>query len=101
MTNLNYIRNICAHHGRLWNRHLAVNPLIPAKDMKWHEPDYPVNSNRIYSTLCILKTLLAVVAPQSQWQLRLFSLLQDFPMIHRVSMAIPDGFENSAIWLQP
>lgn len=98
LTNLNYIRNICAHHGRLWNRQLAVNPLIPAKDAAWHESAYPVNPNRIFSTLCILKTLLAVIAPQSDWRTRFYALLKAFPMIHRKSMAIPAGFENSALW---
>lgn len=98
LTNLNYVRNICAHHGRLWNRHLAVNPVIPAKDMRWHEAAFPVNPNRIYSTLCILKVLLTVVVPQSKWQSRFYALLNELPLIHRVSMAIPDGFENSAIW---
>lgn len=98
LANLNYVRNICAHHGRLWNRQLAVNPLIPAKDAAWHESAYPVNPNRIYSTLCILKTLLAVIAPQSNWRARFYALLKEFPMIHRKSMAIPEGFENSALW---
>jgi abortive infection bacteriophage resistance protein len=27
MHTLSYIRNICAHHGRLWNRELAIRPL--------------------------------------------------------------------------
>ena len=98
LTNLNYVRNICAHHGRLWNRQLAVNPLIPDKDVKWHETAYPVNPNRIYSTLCILKSLLDVIVPQSNWRSRFYSLLAEFPMIHRISMALPDDFENSAIW---
>lgn len=99
LNNLNYVRNICAHHGRLWNRQLAVNPLIPAKNSKWHENTYPINVNRIYSTLCILKSLLDVIAHQSNWKSRFYSLLANFPMIHRVSMAIPDNFEKSAIWV--
>jgi abortive infection bacteriophage resistance protein len=24
-----YIRNICAHHGRLWNKRLSINPMTP------------------------------------------------------------------------
>ena len=98
LTNLNYVRNICAHHGRLWNRQLAVNPLIPAKDLRWHEAAYPISSNRIYSTLCILKSLLDVIVPQSNWKARFYSILAEFPMIHRISMAIPEDFEKSAIW---
>ena len=88
LTNLNYIRNVCAHHGRLWNRQLAVNPLIPEKDDKWHEQTYPVNANRIYSTLCILKTLLDSIAPQSNWKHRFYSLLNEFPMIHSTTKAL-------------
>lgn len=98
LTNLNYVRNICAHHGRLWNRQLAVNPLIPAKDLRWHEAAYPISPNRIYSTLCILKSLLDVIVPQSNWKARFYSILAEFPMIHRISMAIPEDFEKSAIW---
>jgi abortive infection bacteriophage resistance protein len=33
---LNSIRNICAHHGRLWNIVLGNRPLMPSKkDMRW------------------------------------------------------------------
>lgn len=33
---LNSIRNICAHHGRLWNRELGVAIKIPHSDkIKW------------------------------------------------------------------
>ena len=98
LTALNYIRNICAHHGRLWNRHIAVCPLIPEKDPQWHENAYPINPTRVYSVLTILNTLVKKVAPQSGWKDRLFALLADFPDIHRLSMAIPAEFEKSALW---
>ena len=101
LTALNYIRNICAHHGRLWNRHVAVCPLIPEKDPQWHESAYPVNPTRVYSVLTILNAFVKKVAPQSGWKVRLFSLLADFPDIHRLSMAIPAGFEKSALWKEP
>jgi abortive infection bacteriophage resistance protein len=32
---ITYLRNTCAHHGRFWNRKLAIRPLIPHKDKKW------------------------------------------------------------------
>jgi abortive infection bacteriophage resistance protein len=37
---INVIRNICAHHGRLWNRELGYKPLIPGKNKypQWHTP---------------------------------------------------------------
>lgn len=30
-----YLRNICAHHARLWNRELQIRPQIPNKDSRW------------------------------------------------------------------
>jgi abortive infection bacteriophage resistance protein len=32
---ITYLRNICAHHSRLWNRELSIRPLIPDKDPRW------------------------------------------------------------------
>ena len=98
LVHLNYIRNICAHHGRLWNRYMALKAIMPLKDPRWKETNYPVNPNTIYSTLCIFKTLLDVVAPQSRWKHRFYALLKEFPDIPRTSMGIPNGFEQSALW---
>ncbi len=37
---LNTVRNICAHHGRLWNRASGIKPLIPFQEEypEWHQP---------------------------------------------------------------
>ena len=32
---ITYLRNICAHHSRLWNRELSIKPLIPDKYRRW------------------------------------------------------------------
>ena len=98
LKSLNFVRNVCAHHGRLWNRHLAIAPGIPMKDPKWHERRYPIVPHRIYSILCILKQLIDTIAPQSGWSVRFMGLLSEFPNVHRVSMALPTGFEHSLIW---
>ena len=99
LTVLNYVRNVRAHHARLWNRHLPVNPELPDKDLRWHDEAYPVNPSRIYSVLSLLNQMLAVIAPQSNWKNRLLELLAEFPEVHRPSMALPEGFENSPLWL--
>jgi abortive infection bacteriophage resistance protein len=35
MHNITYMRNICAHHNRLWNRELSIKPFLPRKDKQW------------------------------------------------------------------
>ena len=79
-------------------RVLEIAPGIPVKDPRWHEKRYPIVPHRIYSVLCILKQLIDVIAPQSRWVARFIGVLEEFPDVHRISMALPTGFEKSLIW---
>lgn len=43
---LSYVRNVCAHHSRLWNRELAIKPMLPVLSPAW---PYRIRSNeRLY-----------------------------------------------------
>lgn len=97
---LNYIRNICAHHSRLWNRELAIKPFIPRDDSKWHDPiELMDHQNRIFSVLTILKYLVRIAAPQSQWGERLQSLLSCHPTLPLQWMGFPECWEDCLIWV--
>lgn len=96
---LNVIRNICAHHGRLWNRELGYKPMIPRKNKhkKWHTPTTPQN-NRIFSIILILKYILNITASESGWSLRLEGLLENYNDIPLIPMGFPDNWKESPIW---
>lgn len=96
---LNYVRNLCAHHARLWNRELAIKPLIPyaQNDPKWHTPT-PVANNRMFAVLTLLHYLMRHVAPQSEWRQRLYSLFDRYPDIPVVSMGIPADWRKHPLW---
>lgn len=96
---INVIRNICAHHSRLWNRELGVKPFIPRKKKypEWHEP-VAICQNRIFGILTILHYLLRIIAPQSKWKSRLCGLLDEYPEISRWSMGFPDNWKESPLW---
>jgi abortive infection bacteriophage resistance protein len=94
---LNIIRNICAHHGRLWNRQLGVKPKIPRKQPVWHQP-VEVDNNRIFGVLTICKYCLDIIAPQSRWTWRLNDLLADYTDIPIISMGFPDRWQSCPIW---
>lgn len=99
---LNTVRNICAHHGRLWNREIGTAPLIPLqKDYpEWHQPR-TIQNNRVFAVLTISKWCLDRVAPQSRWVDRCRTLLNDFPAVPRVSMGFPADWELCPIWTPP
>jgi abortive infection bacteriophage resistance protein len=96
---LNAVRNICAHHGRLWNRELGVKPFIPRINEypMWHTP-VKVNNNRLFSVLTICKWSLDRIAPQSSWPSRVRSLIATSPDIPLASMGFPINWSESSIW---
>lgn len=96
---LNGVRNICAHHGRLWNRELGYKPLIPRKNKhpEWHEP-VAVRNNRVFAILTILKYFMNLIAPQSKWPERFHHLLAEYPEIPLRPMGFPENWKECAIW---
>lgn len=103
---LNSIRNICAHHGRLWNKELGVAIKIPTSSgIKWLStiPERSELGNvqferRIYSILVALQTLLYTISPHSTWALRLKALLERYPNVPRTNMGIPKNWQNDEFW---
>ena len=96
---LNYVRNTCAHHARLWNRELPIRPLVPDRKHQpnWHIPASPGN-DRVYVVLLLLRHLQRVVAPQSHWVGRLQKLLADYSDIPQVSMGFPANWDACPLW---
>lgn len=96
---LNTVRNICAHHARLWNREFGYKPLIPlaAHYPQWHDP-VKIPNDRIFGVLTICKHCLNSVAPQSKWPTYLNQLLADYPDVPRNSMGIPANWSDCPIW---
>jgi abortive infection bacteriophage resistance protein len=96
---LNYVRNICAHHARLWNRVLAVRPVLPHEknDPRWHGPR-AISERRMFVVLTLLHQLLRKVAPQSGWRDRLFALFDRFPQVPLRPIGIPADWRTHDLW---
>ncbi len=96
---LNHVRNICAHHGRMWNRVLGLKPLIPRphKHPDWHAP-VVIPNERVFAVLTILHFLLKQVAPQTSWKQRLLELLARYPDVPLASMGFPPAWQDSPLW---
>lgn len=100
---LNYVRNICAHHSRLWNRHLvykiAARQLATIPELR-HLSRPDVSHNRIYSTLCVLAFLLNRVG-QGDWLAPLRDLLTvEVPACGRnlAELGFPAGWAAHRPW---
>lgn len=101
---LNYVRNIAAHHHRLWNKNLVDQPSMPKQNaMPQFNPlrGQPFVVARMYSVLCISVHFLNSVCPESSWTTRLLDLLETLEPIPNVSLAqmgFPSGWKSHEFW---
>jgi abortive infection bacteriophage resistance protein len=102
LNSLNTVRNICAHHARLWNRVMGTPIMIPRPKHHpdWHNPvNIAVADRRTFAILTVLRYLLREIAPQSRWQDRLTHLLeQKHPQIPIAQMGFPANWKDCPIW---
>lgn len=67
---LTYVRNICAHHGRLWNKQFIVTMMVPNSPGPLKLSINSHDTRRVYNTLVVMIYLLEMLAPGSTWKKR-------------------------------
>jgi len=72
---LTFIRNICAHHARLWNREIAITPKIP-KILGTQ-----ASNRRLPIILEILDYMTKNISPEMKWKEKLNALINESPTI--------------------
>lgn len=72
---LSMIRNICAHHARLWNRKFKRTPKLPGHKPEGLASEFMPQSRRLYNALVILLYWMDTIAPAHTWRARLKDLL--------------------------
>ncbi len=96
---LAYVRNICAHHSRLWNRDLAIEPKKILKPRgSWIDESFE-NNKRVFYFLCTLRYLLLRVNPQNSMTQKIENLFDKYPTVPIKFLGIPsDGEGNLLDW---
>lgn len=96
------VRNICAHHGRLWNAGLGVYPKIPTSPrVSWFADPSSLPSTsqkRLYPVLASLQSVLDTISPRSRWADRLRALLEGCPEMYLHGMGVPLGWAQDPFW---
>ncbi|MDE6402700.1 MAG: Abi family protein [Muribaculaceae bacterium] len=97
MHSIVYVRNICAHHSRLWNRRLSINALIP-RNPRLQFIDIPNDTKRVYYIMSIILYLLQSVNPHNNFASRFKSLIAKYPDVDVSAMGFPANWESEALW---
>lgn len=89
LKSLNFIRNVVAHHGRLWNVNV-VNRSDFAKSFVG-EPAEKLDNHRVFGYFYIMATLLDVISPNSTFKERLtYHVHNNFPKITNSAISLKD-----------
>jgi abortive infection bacteriophage resistance protein len=90
-----FVRNVCAHHGRLWNRAFTIRPKIP----KIYRSTWPeASQDKLYLVCCIIQHLLVILDAESNWASRLQSLIHERPGIPLTAMGFPEDWGQQPFW---
>ena len=88
-----HLRNLCAHHNRVWNREFRINPSIPK-----YSRGHATLLKHFYDHAVAIQTLLKHVSGDTHWADRLQQLLEDHPNIPRGLMGFPDDWRQKPVW---
>lgn len=96
-----YLRNICAHHGRIWNRKMTKTMQMPRTKPKHLINSFnfdEVSNRKIYNSLVMMIYLLNIISPQNHFKDRLLALI-DTHAINPIMMGFPVDWKQRSIWL--
>jgi len=94
------VRNICAHHSRLWNREFTFTMKLPTNGAP--ELLQSFNSNapkQLYNTLVMCSYFMDLISPNNHWKQKLKALIED----HNIDvndMGFPTDWLERPIWLK-
>lgn len=93
-----YLRNVCAHHSRLWNRTLSIQPQLPLSPKCTYIQNRNVRSDRAYFVLVMIRYLLQTVNPKTGFVRKIKLLLAKYDNVDVKAMGFPSNWERDTFW---
>jgi abortive infection bacteriophage resistance protein len=99
---LSYLRNLVAHHSRVWNRNMVSEPKMPAAGKRAWCTQFAGKRDLLakpFVYLAIVRYMVESICPHSHWHHRLAEHLLRFPeqisqrKLSIAAMGAPDGWE--------
>jgi len=93
-----YIRNICAHHARLWNKSLRIPIKLPkVTDRTWLiSPN--LSNDKMYVVLAVIAYFLDIITPKNTFRNKFKELIVKYPNVDVTAMGFPKDWKNDLFW---
>jgi abortive infection bacteriophage resistance protein len=105
LRHLNDIRNVCAHHSRLWNRNTANPPRLPNRGscaLLDHLHAHSKSTRRLYAGVAICAYMMRALYPRTQWHTRFRDfVLSEAPKSQLIDSRVagfPARWHQEALW---
>jgi abortive infection bacteriophage resistance protein len=94
------VRNICAHHSRLWNRDFTITMKLPTNGapelLQSFNKD---NTKQLYNTLVMCAYFMDLISPHNRWKSKLKTLIEAHD-IDVADMGFPTDWLKRSIWAE-
>ncbi len=90
---MRYLRNLCAHHARIWNRWFVISPAL-----SFMLGDTFDKQNTCYAHLIVLDKLLKTISPATEWKKKLKLLLEKHNTFPFYEMGFSKNWQNDDFW---
>lgn len=93
-----YLRNVCAHHTRLWNRAMSIRPQIPNAPRKTWLQNTQIHNNHTYFILSMVAYLLQTVNPHNRFIQKFKDLLNKYSNVDTRALGFPENWQEEKLW---
>lgn len=96
-----YLRNLCAHHSRLWNRSFTITVSLPTSQPSVVVPALNTDARAerlVYNSLVLLAHTMSIVSPQNDWKKRLKTHLLTLNRPNHDEMGFPNQWQHLPFW---
>lgn len=96
-----HLRNVCAHHSRLWNKRLTALPSLPYNTLKPFlnkteiKQVYP---NKVYAVICCVYYILKIIDSSNTFKEDLIELMGACPLKQEKEMGFPENWQDQSVW---
>ncbi len=91
LISLTYLRNLCAHHQRIWNRKFTITPSTPKKK---NLAELFKAKDKFWVQAVIINILLKEISRNPTWIMRISNLLESHPVIDLAELGFPPDWKK-------
>ncbi|OFX19897.1 MAG: hypothetical protein A2033_00420 [Bacteroidetes bacterium GWA2_31_9] len=96
---LSVVRNICAHHSRLYNRTLSQSLILPSNTFNnnWIS-NINIDNSKIYAVICAMIYLLDKILPSNDFRKMFSDLFVKYDIIDPKLLNFPNNWQSELFW---